>query len=199
MSPCVAVRRHATVHYVPSAPVLARRSVVLIGMMGAGKTTIGRLLSQALGLGFIDLDHELERRCGVSIPVIFDLEGEIGFRRREAALFNSLRCVENQVLATGGGIVSTDATLEHFTDSGIVVYLRATAPELFARTRHDKNRPLLQGPNPQQRISDLLAIREPRYQKVASVSIETGRWPASQVVSELLPVLQTLWCHTPRA
>lgn len=189
----VSGQRKAVIHYVPHASVLERRSVVLVGMMGAGKTTIGRLLSQALNLRFVDLDHELERRCGVSIPVIFDLEGEIGFRRREATLFDSLRQERNQVLATGGGLVTTESTLDGLLDSGVVIYLRATATELFSRTRHDKNRPLLQSPNPQQRIAELLSAREPLYERIASISIETGRWPASQIVLELVPILKKFW------
>ena len=113
-------------------------------MMGAGKSTIGRLLADAIGFEFVDADRELEARSGVSIPTIFEIEGETGFRRREAALLDELTQQAGIVLATGGGAVLDAATRQRLRERGLVIYLRATADEVLRRTRRDKSRPLLQ-------------------------------------------------------
>src|SRR5208283_2230178 len=111
---------------------------------GAGKTTIGKLLSQHLGKKFIDSDEEIQQRTGVTIPHIFDVEGEAGFRQREASVIKDLVCRDNIVLATGGGAVLCEQSRDALRGNGIVVYLKSTVHDLWQRTRHDRNRPLLQ-------------------------------------------------------
>jgi shikimate kinase len=128
-------------------------SVFLVGMMGAGKSTIGRQLADAIGFDFVDADRELEARSGVSIPTIFEIEGEAAFRRREAALLDELSQLPGIVLATGGGAVLDAATRQRLHERGLVIYLRATADEVFRRTRRDKSRPLLQTENPRESSS----------------------------------------------
>ena len=158
----------------PVTPPSVAGNVILIGLMGAGKSSIGRLLAKRLGKTFIDSDHELERRTGVRIPVIFDIEGEAGFRAREAALIAELAARDDIVLATGGGAVLAATTRALLPSRGHVIYLRAAVDELWHRTRHDKQRPLLQTANPRSRLAELLRVREPLYRKVAHVVIETG-------------------------
>ncbi len=163
--------------------------IILVGMMGAGKTTIGRQLAHALGCQFLDLDHEMEARCGVRIALIFDIEGEAGFRKRETALLDECSRRQGLVLATGGGAVLAPENREILKARGLVVYLRAGVDELFRRVSRDRNRPLLKTADPRQRIAELLAEREPLYESVADITIDTGNVPVSQVLRSLLPQL----------
>ena len=151
------------------------RSVFLIGMMGAGKSTVGRLLAQQLSYEFVDADRELEARSGVPIPTIFEIEGEAGFRRREIGLLDELTQRPGIVLATGGGAVLDAQLAQCMRDRGLVIYLRASADEIFRRTRQDRSRPLLQTANPRARIDQLLAEREPLYEKAAHLVFQSGR------------------------
>lgn len=151
------------------------RNIFLIGMMGAGKTSVGRLLSKRLGKSFLDSDHEIESRTGVKIPVIFELEGEAGFRQRESAMIEELTALEDIVLATGGGAVLDPRNRQFLRERGTVVYLRAAVADLWNRTRHDKNRPLLQTADPLARLTQLHALRDPIYQETAHVIVDTGR------------------------
>ena len=162
----------------------------LVGMMGAGKTTIGRHLARILGRDFLDLDHEIEARCGVRVAHIFDIEGEEGFRRRERSVLEECSARPNLVLATGGGAVLAAENRFRLKSRGIVVYLRATPEELYRRVARDRNRPLLQTADPQARIRELVATREPLYEEVADVVFDTGSMPVQQVVKALLPLLQ---------
>jgi shikimate kinase len=134
-------------------------NIFLVGLMGAGKTTIGKLLARQRGLEFLDSDQEIVARCGVSIPTIFEIEGEAGFRKREAAMIDELSQRKGIVLATGGGAVLLEENRTHLKARGTVVYLRCQPQELYLRTRHDKNRPLLQTDDPLQKAEG--ALRHP--------------------------------------
>src|SRR5688500_13299914 len=127
-------------------------NLFLVGMMGAGKTTIGKALAKKLDRTFLDTDQEIVRRTGVAIPVIFDIEGEAGFRTRERAMLEELSKMESIVLATGGGIVLQEENRQTLRSFGTVIYLRASVDDLWRRTRHDRNRPLLQTNDPQETI-----------------------------------------------
>lgn len=161
-------------------------NIYLIGMMGAGKTTIGRQLARRLRKRFADSDHEIEARTGVKIPLIFEIEGEQGFRRREALVLQELTKEHGLVLATGGGAV-LDVTNRHcLAQTGFVVYLRIAPELLWERTRHDKNRPLLQVADPKARIEELFAQRDPLYREIADIVMEGGRSAPSQVAKSLI-------------
>jgi shikimate kinase len=162
-----------------------RTSIVLIGMMGAGKSTIGRLLAETIGFEFIDADRELEARSGVSIPTIFEIEGEEGFRRRETVLLDELSQRPRIVLATGGGAVLDGQTRQRLRERALVIYLRATADEVHRRTRRDKSRPLLQADNPRERIEQLLAEREPLYAQTAHLSFQSAAANPRRLVERL--------------
>lgn len=151
----------------------SRTNVFLIGPMGAGKTTIGRQLARALRLDFVDSDQEIEIRTGASIPWIFDLEGEVGFRQRESAVIAALTQRQGIVLATGGGVVLDAANRDHLKARGLVVYLCAPLEQLLARTAKDRNRPLLQTEDPRGRLEELLRLRDPLYRATADVIIDT--------------------------
>lgn len=163
--------------------------VFLVGMMGAGKTTIGKALARALDWAFLDLDHELEERCGVRVADIFDIEGEHGFRKRESALLDECTRRSRIVLATGGGAVLRPENRHALRSRGVVVYLRAAPGELYRRVARDRTRPLLQTDNPRQRLESLLIEREPLYQEVAHVVFDTGQGPIAQTTQRLLTVL----------
>jgi shikimate kinase len=169
----------------PSAPALPA-ALFLVGMMGAGKTTVGRRLARRLDRPFVDADRELEARLGVPIPTIFELEGEAGFRRREAAIIDELTRREPIVLATGGGAVLDPANRAALHERGRVVYLRASVGDLWHRLRRDKVRPLLKAPDPRARIEELVRLRDPLYREVAHLVVDTGRQPVDQVVDAIL-------------
>ena len=154
--------------------------------MGAGKSTVGRILARRLGKRFVDTDHEIEKRNGVTIPVIFEIEGEEGFRRREQELLADLAQEKDLVLSTGGGIVLKPENREVLRNHGFVVYLNAR-PELLAdRTKHDRTRPLLNVEDPLTRLRELHAVRDPLYREVAHAVVETGRGAPQQVVQAIL-------------
>lgn len=165
--------------------------IFLVGMMGAGKTTIGRGLARAMARDFVDLDQELEARCGVRVPVIFEIEGEAGFRRRESQVLEDCTRRRGVVLATGGGAVISQENRQYLSGRGLVVYLRASVEDLYRRTCRDQNRPLLATADPRGRLTDLLQQREPLYQEVADLVIETGGVQVSRVVDTLLRTLST--------
>ena len=149
--------------------------LILIGMMGAGKTTVGKELARRRKLRFADCDQEIVARTGVSIPTIFEIEGEAGFRKRETQMMDELTQVPDIVIATGGGVVLAPANRELMHARGIVIYLNVSPQILFERTRHDRNRPLLQVENPRQRIEELHRQRDPLYREVAHIIVEGGR------------------------
>jgi shikimate kinase len=174
------------------APALTSqaRPLFLVGMMGAGKTTIGRHVARLLQREFVDLDHELEARCGVRVSVIFDIEGEVGFRKRETASLDACTLRKDIVLATGGGAVLAEENRRYLRDRGIVVYLRASADELYRRVARDHTRPLLQTADPQEKLRSLLAQRAPLYEEVAHITFDTGSMPVAQASRELARLLQ---------
>lgn len=161
-------------------------SIFLIGMMGVGKTTIGRLLAQAAGLEFVDCDRELEARAGASVATIFEVEGEEGFRRREAALLDELTQRHGIVLATGGGAVLREDNRRVLRERGLVVYLHSTVDEIVRRTRRDTARPLLQTENPRARIEQLVHEREPLYRQTAHLSFQSGIMNPKKLVKRIL-------------
>jgi len=160
-------------------------NIFLVGLMGAGKTTVGRLLAKHLHKTFLDSDHELEQRTGVNIPVIFELEGEEGFRAREASLIRELAQRRDIVLATGGGAVLRPENRAALAGNGIVIYLNASAEDLWLRTRHDRNRPLLQTADPKARLRELLEQRDPLYREIADIIVTSGHHSVNHVVREV--------------
>ena len=158
--------------------------------MGAGKSTIGRHLAIELGKRFVDSDRELEARTGTTISVIFDIEGETGFRRREALLVQELTHETGIVLATGGGAVEDPGTRADLKAGGFTIYLCASLADLVVRTRRDHHRPLLNGVDPHGRLEELLARRDPWYREVADLIVETGRPSVARVVAHILETLR---------
>ncbi|AZP11440.1 bifunctional shikimate kinase/3-dehydroquinate synthase AroKB [Undibacterium parvum] len=164
-------------------------SIFLVGLMGSGKTTVGRALAKKLNKRFIDTDHEIEARTGVSIPVIFEVEGEASFRQREAEVVKDLTAQDGVVLATGGGAILDEASRRFLHERGTVIYLRAGINSILQRTRHDKNRPLLRTADPRKKLEELEAQREPLYQQIAHLVIETGRPNVQFLVQSILTQL----------
>ncbi len=170
------------------------QNVFLVGLMGAGKTTIGRILARKLGLRFIDSDHEIEARTGASIPWIFEIEGEQSFRRREADVIRELTAQPDLVLATGGGAILNPDNRAYLKERGTVIYLRATVNSILQRTAHDKNRPLLQTADPRKKLEELMAARDPLYMEIADIVIDTGRPNVQSMVQSILTQLETRAC-----
>ena len=171
------------------------QNVFLVGLMGAGKTTIGRILARKLGLRFIDSDHEIEARTGASIPWIFEIEGEPSFRRREAEVIRELTGQDGLVLATGGGAILNADNRVFLKQRGTVIYLRATVHSILQRTAHDKNRPLLQTADPRKKLEELMAVRDPLYMEIADVVIDTGRPNVQSMVQTIMTQLETMACE----
>ena len=171
-------------------PAGRRPLIVLIGLPGSGKSTVGRLLARRLGVPFNDSDHVIEQRIGCSIRSFFDREGETAFRDVEEATFADLLGATAGVIATGGGSVLRPATRERLHASATVIYLRSRPEDLFRRVRHDQSRPLLQVPNPLDRLRALDTERDPLYRETAHVVVETGRPSVSALVTIILAKLQ---------
>lgn len=165
---------------------LGNTNIILVGMMGAGKTTVGKALASSLGKEFIDSDHEIQERTGVKISVIFEIEGEAGFRRRESEVLIELVKKNNIVLATGGGAVLNQENRRLLERSGIVIYLRASVNDLYRRTRHDKNRPLLQTQNLFARLNELYIQRDALYRETAHVIMDSGRQGVRYLIQKLI-------------
>lgn len=165
------------------------RRVFLVGPMGAGKTTIGRLLAQQLELDFLDTDQEIERRTGADIPWIFDVEGEAGFRDREQRVIDELTLRDGVVLATGGGAVLRPENRSALAGRGEVIYLHASLAQQLKRTERDRNRPLLQVDDPESRLRELMAERDPLYREIADHVIETDGLSARTVAKKLCQLL----------
>ncbi|NCA88398.1 MAG: shikimate kinase AroK [Gammaproteobacteria bacterium] len=166
-------------------------NIFLVGPMGAGKSTIGRQLADALSFQFEDSDHEIQRRTGVDIPTIFEYEGEEGFRNREQQVIADLTDQEGIVLATGGGAVLREANRQRLTARGVVIYLHCSPEQQFARTNRDRNRPLIQTADPLQSLRDIMEIREPLYRQVADLVVSTEKRGTAAVVKEIRRRLET--------
>lgn len=163
-------------------------SIFLVGPMGAGKTTIGKLLAKRLGREFIDCDHYIVAQTGADIPWIFAKEGEEGFRDRETRALEELTAMPNIVMATGGGAVGREENRK-LLQQGFVIYLEASVDTQLIRTKKDKNRPLLQNDNPRATLEALYQKRHPLYQEVATIIVPTGRAYPKQMVADLLEIL----------
>lgn len=170
-----------------------QRNVYLIGLMGAGKTTIGKALAKRLGYRFVDSDHEIEARTGVSLPTIFEIEGEDGFRRREAQVIAELASRNAHVVATGGGAVLRPENRQNLEASGFVIYLDVPLPTLYERTRHDKKRPLLQVSDPRRKLRDLYAQRDPLYREIADLIVSGSRITVQSVLHLLIKEAGEPW------
>jgi len=164
----------------------ASGNIVLIGMMGAGKTTVGRMLAKQLGKTFIDSDEEIQKRTGVKISHIFDVEGEEGFRQRESSVIFDLCKLDNLVLATGGGAILNPENCKVLHENGLVIYLKSGVHDLWQRTRHDHNRPLLQTANPRARLQELFEQRDPIYAEAADFIVHTGRQSVQVLIARLI-------------
>lgn len=166
------------------------RNIVLVGPMGAGKSTIGRALASALHKAFVDSDHEIEARTGAPVALIFEIEGEAGFRQREAAVLEELTRGHDMVLATGGGVVLSPDNRRCLRERGTVVYLHAPLETLLERTRHDRVRPLLQTDDREGVLKRLLEQRDPLYREVAHIVVETTHRPPATVAREIIKRLE---------
>ncbi len=168
---------------------MSASNIYLIGPMGVGKSTVGRLLAAQLNLPFKDSDHVIEARTGADIPWIFDVEGEEGFRDRESAVLRDLSAERGLVLATGGGAVLREENRRYLNESGLTFYLTADVDQLLARTRKDKKRPLLQVDDPKQKIIDLLAQRDPIYRQAADFIVCASSGGPKQAVREIAAIV----------
>lgn len=164
--------------------------IVFVGPMGAGKTTIGKILAKELGFQFYDSDKEIEKRTGANIPWIFDVEGEAGFRDRESVVVKELSEYDNVVLATGGGAMMRPENREAVTKKGFVIYLNTSVEQQFNRTHKDKNRPLLQGEKDAFRVlSELYELRDPIYRSVADLVADTDKKTLKGIVKDIVNAL----------
>ncbi|QFY42472.1 shikimate kinase AroK [Candidatus Methylospira mobilis] len=161
-------------------------NIFLVGPMGAGKTTIGRQLAKSLGIAFFDSDKEIERKTGVSIPMIFDYEGEPGFRKRESEVLDEITLQSPIILATGGGAIIQQANQACLRERGFVVYLQCNVDTQLSRTRKDSNRPLLKTENPRARLEELYRYRDPIYRDLADFTVDTGRYSSRAAIHRIL-------------
>ncbi len=168
------------------------KNIFLVGLMGAGKTTIGKRLAESMGKQFIDSDHEIEKRTGVNIPTIFDIEGEEGFRNRESTILDELTQKKGVILATGGGAVLRPENRKYLAARGMVIYLSASVEQLYKRTRMDRNRPLLQTGNPKKKLQSLFEERDPLYREIADLVAETDDRSIQQALPALIEKIENL-------
>ncbi len=167
-------------------------NVFLIGPMGSGKTAVGKQLARLLHLHFYDSDAEIEQRCGVDIPYIFEKEGEAGFREREREVIDSLTQMQDVILATGGGAVLSELNREHLANRGRVVYLQTSVDQQLERTRHGRQRPLLYTENPERKLRELMTFRAPLYESIAAIVVCTDGRQVRAVADEVVQRLQEL-------
>ena len=167
-------------------------NIFLIGLMGSGKTTIGKILSKNLGKNFYDSDQVVEEKTGVKVPLIFEYEGEVGFRKREESVLQDLVRHKNIVLATGGGIILSRNNCKLLKDNGHVVYLKSTCEDLVDRMSGDKSRPLLQGVDLKKTLENLFSFRDPIYSSTSDYILETSNKRTNQITSEIESFIKTL-------
>ena len=173
-------------------------NIFLVGLMGAGKTSVGRMLARRLNMEFFDTDAEIERITGVKIPLIFEIEGETGFRAREEKMIEQLSAMNGIVLATGGGAVIAETTRRFLKSRGRVIYLRAAPEDLWRRTRRDRNRPLLQTADPLGKLRTLHEQRDPLYREVADLIVDTGSQSVAHLTSKIQQLLTDGNTNTPQ-
>lgn len=161
-------------------------NIYLIGLMGVGKSTIGRQLASALHLPFYDSDKVIEEQTGVDIPTIFEYEGEEGFRKREQNIIQELTQIPGIVLATGGGTILKESNRQDLMNHGYVVYLKCSIEKILQRTKRDNQRPLLNTEDPRARVEKLSSEREAFYRQCADICIETSNMQSKQVVNHIL-------------
>lgn len=169
------------------------QNLYLIGPMGAGKSCIGRRLAEHFALPFVDLDHELEQRVGVSINLVFELEGESGFRLRESQLLEEQCQRQGLVLATGGGAVLSPHNRELLSGNGFVLYLPASVDVQLQRLSRDSRRPLLANPNRRQRLTDMAGLRNPLYESIADLTLEPEQGSVRRAAERAVHALHTHW------
>src|SRR5262245_42597776 len=172
-----------------AAHMLGKRNVFLIGPMGSGKTAVGKYLARLLDAPFYDSDAEIEKRTGVDIPYIFEKEGEAGFRERERETLEVLTTTEPMVLATGGGAVLRQENRACLSERGFVVYLKTSVAQQTYRVRHARNRPLLNGVDPAEKLEQLMRERAPLYAEIADVTVSTDGRRVRSVAEEILRAL----------
>ena len=167
------------------------QNLFLIGPMGAGKTTVGRQLAEFFHMDFIDSDHEIQRRTGVDIQTIFEFEGESGFRQRESAVIDELTVRDGIVLATGGGVVVREENRKILSARGVVIYLYCSVRQQYERTHRDKNRPLLDTPDPMVTLTELMLVRDPLYRQTADMVVSTEGRNTQAVVQDIRKSLKS--------
>jgi len=167
-----------------------KNNIYLIGPMAAGKSTIGRLLANKLKRPFLDTDQEIIKCTGVEISLIFELEGEDGFRKRETEKINKLSELKNVVIATGGGAVLREENQKILRASGTVIYLTCSVEQQLNRTRSDTKRPLLQTKNPRQKLEQIMAERAPIYSSLADITVSTERINSKRIILSIMEQLR---------
>ena len=165
-------------------------NIYLIGLMGAGKTTIGRQLARTLKLPFYDSDKAIEEHTGVDVATIFEFEGEEGFRNREQKMLKELTQLKGIVMATGGGAILREENRQLLTQNGFVIYLYCDMDTLLERTRRDTQRPLLDTEDPKSRLESLFAERQPLYSVSADLTVDTGVMQSKDVVTHILEIYE---------
>ena len=168
------------------------KNIFLIGLMGSGKTTIGRILSKTLNKKFYDSDHVVEEKTGVKVPLIFEYEGEVGFRKREESVLKDLVCHKDIILATGGGVILSKNNCKLLADNGHVVYLKSNCEDLVARMAGDQSRPLLQEGDLKKTLESLFEFRDPMYASISDYIIETAGKRAKEVSYEIESFIKKL-------
>ncbi|OGT35578.1 MAG: shikimate kinase I [Gammaproteobacteria bacterium RIFCSPHIGHO2_12_FULL_37_14] len=169
-----------------------QNNIFLVGPMGAGKTSIGRALAKQLNKDFYDSDEEIEKKMGVSLSWIFDLEGMEGYREREKKIIDDLSLLTNIVLSTGGGCVETPEVCEYLQQRGLIIYMEVSLETQLDRLKRDKKRPLLQGENPQEVLKHLWETREPIYENIADLTVVTDNRSIRDVCEDILRWLKTI-------